>query len=576
MAFDNSTAIPAGVGKNGATAHTQAVKASSIEVWAAFLGTLIVVSLGFGALASRQGMPSRDHIDFYLRVHEYDAEFRAGHWPQLLPDAVRGGGHAFPLLYPPLSHFAAAGIYRLDKDVVLAAHLSAMAAVLVGAAAMYTLLLTLTGQALPAMLSALTYSFLPYRATQLFIRGAFAEAWALAWYPFVLLGLLRWGRDGRLPGWWPLAVGAAILSHTGVSLWALPAMGLFALLSHGAPSRAGWGDLLLSSALALGLAACYLLPVLRHLPDVRAARSEWIAATPAAIGSSVGSWRFPGPLVAAELVIVLGAFLLILRSYRESTPTWNRTIGWALLGQALFVSMSVAPESFWHVVPQPWRYLQFGWRLLGPAALMISLGIGLLAAGFRSRVGQWTIVGLIALMAVVGGGQTRRSALRDPTVTDRSVLREIRGAYSDLGFTLHGEYLPREANPESLGTMIARTREGLRQAGSEGRGQPGEVLRLTGTHSAEEIALPLVAYDLFQAIDQDGRSLDTGSRAGQLTVVTTDQTREVRVRRRMAPTLTLGLLISGISALIVGLRALQILRPPAGPRARWLRAQCTG
>jgi hypothetical protein len=526
---------------------------------------LAVVGVAFGALTSRSGMPSRDHVDFYLRVDQYRAEIVAGHWPQLLPDAVRGGGHAFPRFYPPLSQFAAVAVYFAVPDVVLASHLSMLLGVLLSAATMYVLLRALTGHALPAVLGALVYCLSPYRATQLYVRGAFAEGWAMAWYPLIMLGLWRWGREGRLPAWWPLAVAATFLSHTAASLWALPVLGLVALLAAAVrPSIAALRTLGGSAATSLGLAAFSLLPVAWYLAGVRAGHADWMAATPESIGGAAAVWRHAEAMGVAQAIIAVGAIVLIWGGRAARGGAIGRLAGWSLLGQVALVAMSSASGQVWALVPQPWRYVQFGWRLLGPATFLAALGLSLLATRFTTRIGRAAVIVSAGLVALGGVFQLRRAEAHDPLLVHASMIPWIGQSYGDLGLTLSGDYLPVDAEPRTLGTTIGRTRDSLLDAGSLNLDTDGRPLAIRVTAGASHVRLPLVAYDLFRVEDQDGTVLPVRSEGGQLVAALTPAVTEIRMSRRLPGVVVAGLMISGVTlvAVLIG----SVIPRAGGPR----------
>jgi len=518
---------------------------------------LAVVGVAFGALTSRRGMPSGDHVDLYLRVSQYDAEVIAGHWPQILPDVVRGGGHAFPRFYPPLAPFVAVAVYQAAPDIVLASHLSMLLGVLLSAATMYVLLRAVTGQALPAVLGALVYCLSPYRATQLYVRGAFAEGWAMAWYPLIMLGLWRWGREGRVPAWWSLAVAAAILSHTAASLWALPLLGLVAVVAAASrPSFAACRTLGISAAASLGLAAFSLLPAIWYLSGVRAGHPDWMAATPEAIGGAAATWRHSEAMAVAQAIIAVGAIVLIWSGRSPRGSAIARLGGWSLLAQVALIAMSSAPARIWALVPQPWRYVQFGWRLLGPATFLAALGLSLLATRFTTRIGRAAVIAAAGLVAVGGVFQLRQAEAHDPLLVHASMIPWIGGSYGDLGLSLSGDYLPAEADPRTLGTTIGRTRDSLVGAGVLRLDDDGRPLSVRVTAGTSDVPLPLVAYDVFRVEDQDGLALPVRSDGGQLVAVVTTSVTEIRVSRRLPGVVVVGLVISGISLVMVlqGLR----------------------
>lgn len=543
--------VAPGVARGTLPAQYPSVPRISPRDIAAVALLLIAVGLAFGGLTSRFGFPSRDHVDFYLRVQQYDAELAEGHWPQLLPDAVRGGAHAFPRFYPPLAHAAAAIAYPLTGDVVLASHLATLAGVLLSAVTMFALLRVLGAGALAAGLGALVYCLFPYRATQLYVRGAFAEGWAMAWYPLVTLGLVRAVREGRTPWWWPLTVAATILSHTATSLWALPAIGGATLLAAPRAVLSAWRSLAAGAALALGLAAFSLVPVGWYVGGVRAGDPAAMEATAEAVGSYAAAWERVWMVALVEVVIVAAAIALLRRA-KGDLP--GRLLAGALLAHAALIGMGAAPAGVWALVPQPWRYVQFGWRLLGPATFLASVGFGLLAARFATPIGRAVVVAAAAILALGGVVQLRREGGHDPALTHAALLPWIGGEYGEFGLTIGGDYLPREADPATLARRVAATRDSLIAAGAltlDANGRPVGVR----TRGATEVALPLVAYDAFRLTDERGREVATRSEQGQLVAMADATVGEVRISRRLPPVVAVGIAVSLASLVMVGIGA---------------------
>ena len=116
---------------------------------------------------------------------------------------VRGGGSAFPLFYPPLAYYIGAGIYALVGDMVVAGHLAALLSLVLSAVAMTWAARRLGVPGGIAVLAGLAYATFPYRFTNVLVRGALAESWALVWLPLIFASAVRLGR-GSDPGWrWP-------------------------------------------------------------------------------------------------------------------------------------------------------------------------------------------------------------------------------------------------------------------------------------------------------------------------------------------------------------------------------------
>jgi hypothetical protein len=121
--------------------------------------------------------------------------------------------------------------------------------------------------------------------------------------------------------------------------------------------------------------------------------------------------------------------------------------------------------------------------------------------------------------------------------------------------TAQGDYLPREADPDSLGRRIERTRDSLLAAGAltlDDDGRPAAVR----TGGAAEVPLPLTAYDVFRVSDERGGAAGTRSEAGQLVALPAPGAAELRVSRRLPPVVLAGILVSLASLCLVALRGL--------------------
>src|SRR4051812_1682181 len=84
----------------------------------------------FAALLDRHGFDSHERIWQYLRTVEYLREWQHGHAvPQSFPDAVAGGGYAFPRYYPPFVYWLSAALAAVTGDPVLGVHLTLLGSV---------------------------------------------------------------------------------------------------------------------------------------------------------------------------------------------------------------------------------------------------------------------------------------------------------------------------------------------------------------------------------------------------------------------------------------------------------------
>ncbi|HEX5634478.1 MAG TPA: 6-pyruvoyl-tetrahydropterin synthase-related protein, partial [Gemmatimonadales bacterium] len=223
-------------------------------------------------------LPYEEFFDFYLRIVEYERELAAGFWPQNLPDAVRGAGHAFPRFYPPFAYAVAVMVNAVVDDVIITTHVTVLLPFLIGGLLTYFTVRRTGGTRAGAMLGALVLVTWPYLGIALHPRGAFAELWTLPWYPVLALAVMRTREHGSPPWWLPLPLAGLCVSHAVMSLWTLPVVVLAAFIAaSGAPARTRVVRLTLVGA---ALTAFFTLPMTWYRTTVRVADPVLIWATP--------------------------------------------------------------------------------------------------------------------------------------------------------------------------------------------------------------------------------------------------------------------------------------------------------
>jgi hypothetical protein len=509
---------------------------------------LSIATLGlYRQLLDGHSFRSRDHFDFYLRVDQYRAEVNAGHWPQTLPGALRGGGHAFPRFYPPVSHLAALAADVLTGDVVRATHLAALAAVVLSVAGQFLLLFRLTGSPYAAVAAAAAYAAFPYRFTQVYERGAFAEVWAMAWYPLILLGGVMAIQRHRPPSWWPLPIALLVLSQSVMAVWTLPVLGLLLLAATTGPGRRFMlGAGLVAGGWALGLVAFYALPVAAGLDSVRAADPLIMLATPAQVAKAGLANIWPRSMALNLLTaLVGGGYLLVVRKRLRATEFPARLLTLSLVAVIVLAAMMMAPERVWSLTPQAFRYLQFPWRLLGPAAFLGTVAMGLAFARFKPLVATGFAAFFLVLGWLEGGMDT---GPREYSGT--RIVQFMATSYPDLGLTLAGEYLPREAVPESLALAVGEARDRVGTGPLKAwDGENGSWVATIETGSATEVPVPLVAYDFLRVTTVSGGPVRVASREGQLVLEAPPGRTEVLVSRQLPAPLGAGLSVSALTLL---------------------------
>jgi hypothetical protein len=174
-----------------------------------------------------------------FRIHDFTHAARIAELLRALQDGqfpVRwssnfGFGFGMPLFefYAPLPFYLGALFYWLGLGLVPTVKLLFLLCSLFTFIGVYKLGARLFGGA-GGLLAAVAVTMAPYRAVNLFVRGAVGEAWGMMAIPWVLLGIVRMIR-GEKNGWVTLSLSLVVLflSHNITTLLFLPISLVFGL-----------------------------------------------------------------------------------------------------------------------------------------------------------------------------------------------------------------------------------------------------------------------------------------------------------------------------------------------------------
>ncbi len=331
-------------------------------------------------------------------------------YPRWLPDSFQGLGSAAFYFYPPASYWLAGGIRAIGLNIPLALTAS------------FTILLALSGMTMHAwladrgtrpMIGALLYMAAPYHLIDIYVRGALAESAAFPLLPLIALGIARLPRRN---GFILLCLSFAglLITHLPMALLTGVFLILPLLLSRLRTDPRILLPAASAGALALGLAAFYLIPALtlqRHasiqwLWGPWHQPSSWSALSPDSL-----IYNFPAFLAIAPAAMLVAS---------AAQPPW-RLITW---GTGL-ASVGLIP--FLWDLPLLGQ-VQFPWRLLA------IVEFAAITALMSARPRPWA-ARLAAILAVFAYGNWTKTTVENFSrpVDFASIARDLPDA---------AEYLP--------------------------------------------------------------------------------------------------------------------------------------
>jgi hypothetical protein len=445
------------------------------------LATLTVVALGLAAvwpLFRQPALACTDDLGFHLLrltqlAHLLDNGILYSRWA---PDMALGYGFPFFNFYAPLAYYLAAAVSALGPGLNLGMRLTFALGILGSGLASYRLARDHFGRP-AAFAAAAAVMYAPYHGYDVYFRGNLAEA--LAW-PFLALALWAMGRLARRgPSLWlplaALAAAAILLTHNVFALIFLPLLALYGATEawFGGNKITGrnegrfdkrWQRLAAAAGallLALGLSAFFWLPAMWEqryvhidrllVPPVFVYWNNFVSlgelfSMPLAIQPDLLNPSPPRGLGLLPLLLALPALAALWR-WRGGRRRQVAFFGAAVLLYAFL--MTAASEPLWASVPLL-EFVQFPWRLLGPAAIglamfiaaTVELGVEL----WRARAGTGAslvaagTIAVLVLSSLFWFDPRYCGGLEDPAIGDLAAYEQ---ATDTIGTTAKGEYLPR-------------------------------------------------------------------------------------------------------------------------------------
>jgi hypothetical protein len=427
---------------------------------------ILVLAIPAFSLMLRFGIYTM-HDPHIFRIIEFHNCISAGTFPcRWAADSGKGYGE-------PLFNFYNQLPYWLSEILIFSGF-----SVLDSAKTLFILSLVLSGFAMfafakkywgPAggLVTAVFYIYAPYRAVDVWVRGALPEALSFIFYPLIFLTLDNY-LDTRKSLWLAglvLSLSALITTHNLSFFMFAPFLLLYygfrSLLQHSFLSPK---SILFVGLLTLGLSAYYLLPVIFESRLVTLSSTvrdyydyhihfttlhELFISRFWGYGASLWARKYLS-VSAGQLHWIIPALLSLLiilkRRLDSRSAAFIFFTGCGLL--ALFLTHGKS-SFIWNFIPFM-KYVQFPWRYLSMAAFFLSLASGYIANLFKNRFFLNLIITLIILINFNFFRPDIWRSVSDAEVSSGSVWDE--GRSSSLGdfWPASSPQLPTEFAPESV------------------------------------------------------------------------------------------------------------------------------
>jgi len=368
---------------------------SSRRIWFT-LGVLILISVPASLPLLFPGFYEPHDLHHLADIYQMFRAMASGQLPPRLgPDFSFGYGYPLYNFYYLLPFYLGAAWYWLIGSLTASFKFVFLISIFLSVFGMYLFLREFVKK-FPALVGSFLFLYTPYRAVQIYVRGAMGEAFALSLLPFVLWGIVRLIKNPvnkKIVAGVSVITALFIISHN--YLWAitLPFIVLLILLLNKHVSKKSVTSLLVSGLLSIGLTAFWWLPaivenklvssvtpfpLIDHFPFIKQLIiPSW------GYGSSV--WG-PGDEISFQIGVVnlavvgfiVGFGVYKVKRHPELTSgsplrkipklVRNKKITllafWALGGFVIsVVMMNIRTLFIWRLIPFH-DFIQFPWRLL--------------------------------------------------------------------------------------------------------------------------------------------------------------------------------------------------------------------
>lgn len=329
------------------------------------------------------------------RLYELNQAIRAGHIPpRIVPNLGFGYGYPFFNFYPPFAYYVAEIFKILGFSYILSIKLMIGLGFILAGICMYIFCKEYLNK-LGSIVAAVAYTYTPYHALDVYVRGALPEFWSFVFLPLIFWSYTRLHKTGMhryiiLAG---IFCALLILTHNLVAMMSsiFILIYLLFLLKSNKDKKSFIMHCLISLILALSLSAYFWIPsffekkytlvdiLTKELADYKLhfvyIRQFWNSQW--GYGGSIYGLMDGISFEVGKVHIVVGALVFAFMLYflkNKEKKVSILFVFFILFFISLFLS-TFHSQFIWSVFPSLW-YIQFPWRFLIFATFTISFLTG--------------------------------------------------------------------------------------------------------------------------------------------------------------------------------------------------------
>lgn len=385
---------------------------------------LIILSLFSSWRLFRSGFPSMQDDIQVFRLQQFDQCQKDGQIPcRYIADGGLGYGYPLYNFYSPLPYGVSEAFHLIGFSYIDSVKISFIISTFLKTFGMYLFASAFFGS-YGGFLATILYSFAPYQALNLYVRGAIGETWALSLLPLVFWSIYQ--KKSRLS---VLFLSSLLLSHNLTLVYSLPLLAIFSIFTK--CFKYFFRTLLWS----LSISSFFLLPAFfeKNLTTVDTMTQGYFNfiihfATLKELfisnfwGYSASMW---GPIDGLSLQIglfqwIIPTILFIVLLFKTNFKHRSLIIFLYLIALlSLFLTHNKS-TFIWNKLPFL-AYFQFPWRFLGLAIFSLSFISGGIISIFRKST-YLVLTISISLIILLLNYPNFREDIWYPKLTDNNKL----------------------------------------------------------------------------------------------------------------------------------------------------------
>lgn len=358
-----------------------------------YMPILVLIVLVFPTYSKliRPGFfPMHDDLQAF-RVYEMDKCYTDLQIPcRWVPDAGYEYGYPQFNFYPPAPYYLGAAMHRVGIQYIDSVKILFVMGYILSAITMFILVRSILGT-WPGLVASLLYSYIPYKAVEVYVRGALSEFWAQIFFPLIFWSIYQLIKTGKTKYliWMSLSIMFLATTHTLMTMIFAPIAILWAIYWLYREKLNNLFKILWGGLIGFGLSAFFILPILfekqfAHTESLLSGyfdyRQHFVSLYKLFISMEwgYGSSGFPNEKLNLSLGIVqwIVGFVILpilaVFNFKKNRKFSILAIGLVFLSLASVFMIHMKSSFIWAKLPFLW-YMQFPWRFLAVSIFLLCL-----------------------------------------------------------------------------------------------------------------------------------------------------------------------------------------------------------